>query len=160
MPKSSLYGKPRQLRHASELIARGLSDIATGRSSGKFPALDSIIGRRPSDTVCTPDCEHRKNPDLIHDVRPPITERVAVLEHITADIKEKFEDHRAESIRAGALFATKEEVYTMDRRIDRDILPAIRDVQRSNTVKLVLVTIGAIVSIVYGVIMTYKYLHL
>jgi hypothetical protein len=157
MPKSSLYGKPKQLQRAGERIARGLEDVASGRSSGEYPALESLLGKRPDDTntICTPDCVHRGGPELIRDVRPPLTERMAVMEHMATDIKEKFEDHRAESIRATATFATKEELLVIDKHVDK------LDTQNTaKTVVLVFTILGLLFSMAYNGINIYRNLHL
>jgi len=164
MPKSSLYGKPRQLRRTRNIIARGLKDIATGRSSGRYPALDVIFNNNRKghsldpDTICTPDCPHR-NPEIIQDIRPQTGERLAVVEHRIDELKEEFEQHRGESIRAGALFATKSELKVIDKHIDRDIAPAIERLASRSTLKtaaLVVSIIGLMVSMAYNVINLYK----
>lgn len=156
MPRSTLYGKPRQFHRASEKIAEGMAAIATGRSAGQYPALDRILSQKD---VCTPTCQHRINSDLerqlIQDVTPPLGERLAVVEHIATELDKKFEQHRQESIRAGLLYATKEELGVVDKHVDK--------LEAQNTTKtmiLVVTVIGLLLSITYNVINIYKNFHL
>lgn len=170
MSRSALYGKPRQLKHASEAIGRGLEDIATGRSSGKYPAIEALLspkirdyGHRGeigySDTLCTEDCPNRRRGqqegELILDVRPPAGERLAVVEHRIDELKVSFDDHKTESIRAGALYATKEELDVLDDHVKK------LDTQGTfKTVALVFTVIVSLISLAYNAINLYKIFHL
>lgn len=162
MSRSALYGKPRQLKHASEAIGRGLEDIATGRSSGKYPAIEALLSPKIRDygeTVCTEDCPNRRHGqqsgELILDVRPPAGERLAVVEHRIDELKVSFDDHKTESIRAGALYATKEELDVLDDHVKK------LDTQGTfKTVALVFTVIVSLISLAYNAINLYKIFHL
>lgn len=167
MSRSSLYGKPKQLRRASELIGKGLEDIALGRSNKDYSGIAKIFNGHgmQHDSMCTPDCKNRirgQEGGLIADIMAPQGERLAVIEHRMDELKINFDDHRAESIRAGALFATKEEVQVVDIRIDRDIMPAIGRLETRSTLKtaaLVISILGLFVSMAYNAISLYAKLH-
>jgi len=163
MSKSSLYGKPKQIRQAGELIAKGLLDLEAGRSDGMYPALDALIEKRrhthhgdiDPNSVCTPECQNRLKPELIRDVRPPTGERLAVLEHMAVDIQKEFDDHR----RASNNFASKESVIEACARIDHEVLPALEKLANRSTLKtaaLVISIIGLMVSMAYNLINLYK----
>lgn len=166
MPRSKLYGKPNQLK-------RTFDDIASGRNRGNYPALEALFkpkhdqGHFDPDSICTEDCPNRVRGQqangLIVDVVTPSGERLAVVEHRIDELKENFDDHRAESVRAGATFATKAELKVIDKHIDRDIAPAIDKLASRSTLKtaaLVVSIIGLLVSMAYNVINLYKTFHI
>ncbi len=145
-----------QMRRNSDLIAQNLDDIATGKSRGDYPALDSIFDspvwrvRKQKDKPMPT----QKEKNLIVDVVPHHGERIAVLEHRANEIKEDFDEHRKESIRESTKYATKEQL--------RNLKEEVRGIKKSNLVKntvIIVSLVGLLLSMAYNVLNFYKSFH-
>lgn len=176
---------PEPFGRTSRAIKDGVADIAAGHASGEHPALDAIIRKQPgryaaprptepewSETVCTPECEHRRgnasadqgpHPTLdtlrlISDIKPSTKER---LYHIEREVERH--DRDFEAIRQIALNgASKGELgYVNDRvdhvhkRITDEVLPEIQSLRNKRLFKDILVITGLVVSIAGNIITLY-----
>lgn len=173
MTISTTHRKPKQMRQISLVIAQNLKDIQSGKSRGKYPGLDSIFEHTTQrdapykETICAPDCANRirgqQENGLITDIIAPPGERLAVVEHRISELKEGFDNHRSESIRVSATYATKEEIQNIEKRLDRDIVPEIRTIKSRNTLKtvaLIVTILGLLLSMAYNIINLYKSFNL
>lgn len=89
-----------------------------------------------------------------------LPERVAVVEHVAKDLERQFRDHKEESIRASAGFATKESVQTVHTRIDKEIEPAIANLSKQQSrlqFRNILHTAWLIVSLAAGLLLLYNH---
>lgn len=181
--------EPKQFRRASDAIAHTLADAAAGRASRQHPELDVIFGRQRASgygpgartTTATQPAgrgasgfgyERHDQSSGSTPAQVPISdvftdrseyigfaERMAIVEHRAQELDRRFDEHKNESIRAGASFATKQDIIELDNRLDREVVPQIRDIRqdlKNNQFKQALVTISLIVSIIYSVIITYR----
>lgn len=167
---------PKQLWRTRRTITNTLADIAAGRSSGDYPAIDAIIG--PGRSTSSPEPRiarpRRSSPGrrprpwqqstrqsiafssglkLITDIYPQLHESVAINSHEITNMK-------ADITALTVVMATKEEVKTIDRRInsihkrlDRDILPAIEHIRKSEGIKDSLLVLGLVASLLANAIM-------
>lgn len=164
MPKQSPLGK-------------GFQEIIEGNNAGTYPGLDRVFAsefkdyggkvnnrRMPyADTICNDDCPYRQRGqqqvrqegELILDVRPPAGERLAVLEHRVTELKECFDDHRTESIRAGSTYATKEELQVVDDHVNTLVTQG-----NFKTIALIFSVIVGLLSLAYNAINLYKVFHI
>jgi|SRR6185312_13143036 len=154
--------QPPQLQRTSENIGEELNAIRTGKSRGKYKALDALLSPPYSSdslltvdyahTICTPECPNRR---MIQDVTPPTGERLAVVEHRVNEIDKEFDRHREESIRASALYATKEELSAVKEHVSK------LDTQSTlKSLALIFTIIGFLISMSYNIVNIYKVLHL
>lgn len=145
--------KPPMLAKSFETIERNMRAIESGRHvPGQYPVLEKLIGggrarrraRRQIPQVPPPQYPSR----LITDVTPTIRERLAVVEHVAADFKEKFEEHRHESIRATEraeqMFATKMDLTSLQGRVD-----ALASKSTWRTIAVVITTSGTVIAVVW-----------
>ncbi len=163
---------PPQMANASRVIGETLQDIAAGRSNNNFPAVDRIVSQDPdryADTICTQDCPNRRrqerqiNRHMITDVRPPVKERMAVIEHEIDDINMIIGSHQEMILLAATRDALKDAEHESEKRvenvhvrIDRDVFPRIERLETKRLVRDWGLTISLTVSLIYSVILTYK----
>ena len=163
---------PPQMANTSRMIGETLQDMAMGRSDNRYPAVDKIVNQDPdryAETVCTPDCPHRSrqerqiNRHLIADVRPPLKERMAVIEHEIDDINQIIGSHQEMILLAATRDALKDAEHESEKRvenvhlrIDRDVFPRIEKMETKRLVRDWGLTISLTVSLIYSVILTYK----
>jgi hypothetical protein len=130
---NSNQDKPPQLVRTSEMIGNTLQAIREGNhQQGQYPAVERAIQKHPRRHIRsargtragppTPSPAYSPQANLISDVNPTIRERLAVVEHVAGDLREKFEDHRHESIRAAErveqTFAPKSQLQGLESRVD------------------------------------------
>lgn len=90
------------------------------------------------------------------DVYPSIPERLFGVEKDVETVQREFREHREESIRHGERYATKDQVT----ELKEDMTKALADVNRHLDRRIawnILQTAGLIVSIAYGLILSYKH---
>lgn len=165
---------PKQLRRTSRAIGNTLADIASGRTVGQYPAIESIYERG---TQPAPRPQQRRSRRrlqqgayegfaaasdrrLIADIRPPLPERVAILEHEQGDTDTAVGQLRTDAFLEIHAVEKRDIVRTtaVDHRIDIEVLPMIKDVQHRGTVKTTVSIIALLLSLAANIIALYRYL--
>jgi hypothetical protein len=95
-------------------------------------------------------------PQRIDDVYPSVPERLYRIEGDVERVQQEFRDHREESIRAVAGYATKEHLTDLEK-VFRESLQAINKRMDRRTAFVVLQTVALIISAAYGLILSYKH---
>jgi hypothetical protein len=161
-----------------EQIDQTIKDIASRAPvpPGTYAAVEKIIHQHPelyNRIPCTPEycpiqrAARRSAPAvsqrLIADVRPPIRERLAIVEHEVDDINQILGAHQ-ESL---SLSATRDELKDLEHKVDKDlsgvtnyiktdVLKRLDKVENRSIVKNVLWGIALFITSVYSIIMTYE----
>lgn len=167
------------MEHASEQIGRTVRDIAAGRSEGRHPALDKIINSDPDryerDTHadCGPMCQQKRimaqsriNRVSIADVRPPVKERLAIVEHEIDDLNSILGSHEEMILMAASRDSVKDLEHNtkeaVREKVDHvylwhkdNIEPRISKLERKRFIRDWALTISLTVSLIYSVILTY-----
>lgn len=171
--------KPNGRPHAGGL-GKSFADIAAAGSAGQYPALDRIFGpttvagsraivaeraarqraeRRQLESHAHESTFESASGRLIEDVRPGMFERMAVAESRIIDNHDDIKELRRD-IHDGVKQAVQlaaDDNRVLDRRIDREILPAIAQVARKNTTKLVVSTAIAFIAFAANLLQLYYY---
>lgn len=86
-------------------------------------------------------------------------ERVAILEHELNDAENETSMLRSEmhEVEKRAMRETHEAHKTLDARIDKEVIPAIQEVQRRGSVKVTISLIALLVSLAANIIALYRY---
>jgi hypothetical protein len=164
---------PEQFRRTSRAISDGLTDIAAGRSNGKYPAIDAIIGKQwpASHTICTPDCPNRnrskQNIDESFTSTPsfgslaniPTNERLAVLDHRVGDLEKNMDRVTELAVRTNESSCSKDDlrdrIASIHKRLDRDMLPAIANLQKRRTFRDRVYPVWLTVSLIGNILTVY-----
>jgi hypothetical protein len=139
---------PERFGRASRTISNALADIADGGARGQYPAIESIISRRPRaaghgpNDVCTSECEHRRRQQpestdegafdkyaqrhLINDITPATGERLARIEGQTEHMRDDIVDIRGQIQHS----ATKDDIRSMSDRFDHVYIHIAEDVKK------------------------------
>lgn len=96
------------------------------------------------------------NIERIDDVIPAVRERVSGLERDVESINREFRDHREESIRQGAHFATKEGVDNLKQEVTTE-LNAINRRLDKRVAYIVTQSAALVITMAYGLILSYKH---
>jgi tetrahydromethanopterin S-methyltransferase subunit G len=178
---------PEQLRRTSRSIGDTLADISAGRTVGKYPGVERIIGpgrsgsRRPIPAGARYDRQKRSkygphegaasaaSRGYITDVRPPVKERLAIVEHRLDDVQDKVGDAYAlalqatpagemhDALRAIAAEANRR-IDSVHKRLDREVVPDIKELQGKRIIRDWALGVSLAVTIVYSIVLTVKHL--
>jgi hypothetical protein len=145
---------PPQLAKTSNDIGRRLAAIEDGTSPrGEHPGLERLLGGAGrSNRVRRPRLQRQ---EFISDVSPVMRERIAVNEYRVKSLEKDFDNHRAESIRASAAYATQEQVAALQRGFDR-----LATMSTIKTVTVVISTAGSVLLIAWYALNLGSRLHL
>lgn len=162
-------------RRTRRALGKSFADIAAGSTSGQYPALESIFGNAAQPTPRGAQQHRYARPlqqgtyesfaaasdrRLIADIRPPLPERVAILEHEQQDTDRSVGQLRADALAEIHAVEKRDIVRTtdVDHRIDTEVLPMIKDVQHRGTVKTTVSIIALLLSLAANIIALYRYL--
>ncbi len=159
-------------RRTSRTIANALDDIASGRPSGEYPAIDAIIGRQRTNAAAAaqPSPQRHQSPRqgahegfvkssrrrLIMDIRPGVKERLAVVEHELGDLEYDMVQVRQDFGGMASADELRDVERELTRRLDREVMPAIQKVNSSATIKLVITLIALFLSMSWNIISLYR----
>lgn len=150
----------------SKAISDILTDIADGKTTGEYPTVESIAKREPAATILKrgkadtevaeelPVASPRR---LIADIRPSMRERVAIIEHELKDAENATASLQREMYAQTHLIDKR--VDNAHLRIDRDVLPAIKDLRDRRTYRTVLTWLGLLLSLAANIIAVYRYFN-
>lgn len=168
---------PPKVRQVMSDIRQTLDDIESGTHRRHYPAVERILNpSSPRDdyarTMCTPDCPARTNHQytpppspsrrLIADIRPPMRERVAIIEHEIDDINQILGTHNEMIIAA----STKEDMHqhkleadrrvnSLHTRLDIEVLPKIETLSKRRFLKDWVAGVALTISLIYSLLLTY-----
>jgi hypothetical protein len=174
-PSPAASNGPESTRRARRGLGKSFADIAAGHALGQYPAIESIIGRRRTIQQLPYERERESNGRfkpysdessawpagrrLIADIRPPVKERVAILEHELGDAEQAIGRLHTDMSRETHELELRltEKITTITTRLDKDVVPAIDKVANRNTIKMVLTTLLLILSMAANIIALYRY---
>lgn len=166
-------GTKRNGRSHARRLGKSFTDIAAGNTVGSYPAIERLIGPsaagRPTAAFWAARGGRQPCPDessaaapsrgYITDIRPPVKERLAIVEHELADAEGDIKQ-----VRVDMYYTMREvekranhEIHEVDKRIDRDVLPLVDTIQRKGTVKLTLSVIALLLSLAANTIALYRH---
>jgi hypothetical protein len=172
--------KGEQFSRTSEEIGRAIKDIADGTppDPNQYPAVERIIQQNPelyARSACTPEyCQYQRNArrhppavsqHLIADVRPPVKERLAIVEHEVDDINQILGSHQEtlsqtasrDEVRALA-HGTDKQITGVYNHLTEDVVKRIDKLENKRFVRDVLWGVALLITAIYSIIMTYEVL--
>lgn len=171
------YGTERNGRTHAGGLGKSFADIASANTSGPTTIITGItssneLARAELERAAKQRSERRwleqsahesalesSRGRLIEDIRPGISERVAVVESKVQDNHEDIRDLNRELHREikQTIQLAVDDNLTINGRIDREILPAITNLQRKDTMKMVISMAVLIISFAANLLQLYYY---
>jgi hypothetical protein len=146
-------------------LGRTMDAIIRGENKGEHPALDKLVGpnrRHWPESICTPDCPNRnRSKQNIYDISiaTPTNERLAVLDHRVGDLEKNMDRVTELAVRTNESSCSKDDlrdrIASIHKRLDRDMLPAIANLQKRRTFRDRVYPVWLTVSLIGNILTVY-----